>query len=104
MPDQTAGPRHRCDCQAKPWRASRVLWFNAAAAAVAAAEGSLGMLRPLLGEHVFPVLTFAVVLGNCVLRAVTIGPIAFAAPSAGAAGAADEPGANGRDPDDEART
>jgi hypothetical protein len=73
-----------CPCPRKPWLASRVLWFNAAAAGLAAAEGSMGLLRPLLGEHVFPTLTFIVVLGNCVLRAVTAQPIAFGRRAQGA--------------------
>lgn len=57
------------DC--KPWLQSKTLWFNALAAAVAAAEESLHLLQPLLGEATYPVLLFAVTVVNSVLRVFT---------------------------------
>jgi hypothetical protein len=60
---------------AKPWYASRTIWFNGVAGVVAAAESSMGMLQPVLGANAYAALTFIVLVGNALLRAVTTQPI-----------------------------
>lgn len=57
--------------RAKPWWASRTLWFNAVVAALAAAEASFSLLQPLLPVDAYQALTFALVVGNAGLRIVT---------------------------------
>lgn len=55
----------------KPWWCSRTLWFNLVVAGLAAAEGTFAVLQPLLPGMVFQVLTFTLVVGNALLRAIT---------------------------------
>lgn len=55
----------------KPWWCSRVLWFNAICAALAAAEAGAGLLQPLLPVNVYALLAFALSVGNSVLRVLT---------------------------------
>lgn len=56
---------------AKPWWKSRTLWFNALVAGAAAAEANFQLLQPLLPANVYQLLTFALVVGNALLRLVT---------------------------------
>jgi hypothetical protein len=77
--------------RAKPWWASRTLWFNALVAALAAAEAASGALQALLPADVWQLLTFALVVGNAALRVVTTqGLAARGAPPAPPPPAADE--------------
>lgn len=57
--------------RAKPWYRSKTLWFNAACAAVAAAEASLGLLKDTLPIDGYALLSFVLVVGNAALRAST---------------------------------
>jgi hypothetical protein len=69
----------------KAWYRSRTLWFNLLVALLGTAELSLGLLAPVLGEAVYPVLAFALALGNAVLRVLTKLPLALRAPAGPAA-------------------
>ena len=55
----------------KPWWQSRTLWFNLFVALVAAAEAGFANLKPLLGDSVYQVLTFTLVVGTALLRVIT---------------------------------
>lgn len=55
----------------KPWWKSRTLLFNALIGVGAAAESSLHLLQPLLGEQTYPILLFGVTVGNAFLRVLT---------------------------------
>jgi len=57
------------DC--KPWWKSKTIWFNVIVAALAAAEASAAVLRPMLGEQTYPVLLFTLTMGNAALRVIT---------------------------------
>lgn len=69
MPDRV--PVIELEPPVKPWWKSRTLWFNAAVAAFASAELSLGALQALLALDGYQLLTVVLVVGNAVLRAVT---------------------------------
>lgn len=76
------------------WWRSRTLWFNAIVAALAAAEMSLHVLQPMLGEHTYQVIAFALAVGNAALRLVTTQALSLAVPatpSAPATAASDGP-------------
>lgn len=60
---------------AKPWWASRTLWFNFACAALGAAEASLGLLQPALPVNAYGALAFLLAVGNAALRVVTSQPV-----------------------------
>lgn len=75
MPD-AAAPTNTAS-QAKPWWQSRTLWFNALCAALAAAELGLGALQTVLPGEPYAWLSFAIVVGNAVLRALTTQPLAL---------------------------
>jgi hypothetical protein len=60
---------------AKPWYASRTLWFNGVMGAATAAEAAVGMLQPVLGDAAYATLAFVLVVGNAALRALTVQPI-----------------------------
>ena len=55
----------------KVWYRSKVLWFNAVVALLAAAEMSLRVVQDYLPGDVFAWLTFALTLGNAALRVLT---------------------------------
>lgn len=61
---------------------SKTLWANAIMAALSAAELNLHMLKPLLGESSFGVISFAVITINVILRFTTTGPVTLVKPSA----------------------
>lgn len=67
----TGTPAITVQSPSKPWWASRTLWFNAAIAALAAAEANFGLLQPLLPANTYAVLTAVLAIGNAVLRVVT---------------------------------
>jgi len=56
---------------AKPYYASRTLWFNAACLALAAAEPLLPGLRDVLPGGLYTWLAFIVPVGNAVCRQIT---------------------------------
>jgi hypothetical protein len=58
---------------------SKTLWANAIMTALLAAELNVGLLRAWLGEEVYGVVSFAIILVNVVLRFVTTGPISLKA-------------------------
>lgn len=60
---------------AKSWWRSRVLWFNALVAALAALEASAGVLQPYLPGDVYAWGLAALTIGNAVLRVVTTQPL-----------------------------
>lgn len=62
---------------AKPLWASKTLWFNLVVAALAAAEAASGLLQPLLPGNVYGWLTFALTVGNTVLRVITTSAVAL---------------------------
>lgn len=55
----------------KPWWKSKVLWFNAGVAAMAAAELSFNLLQPYLSPRLYALLLFLVIVINAGLRIVT---------------------------------
>lgn len=55
----------------KVWYRSKVLWFNAIVALLAAAEMSLRVVQDYLPGDVFAWLTFVLTLGNAALRVLT---------------------------------
>lgn len=57
--------------EAKPWYESKTIWFNAIAAFLAALEGSVGGLQPVLGEHAMAIIGTLLPAINIALRTVT---------------------------------
>lgn len=55
----------------KPWWLSRTLWFNALCAMLAAAEAGFGLLQPVLPINLYALLSFALPVGNALLRVLT---------------------------------
>lgn len=70
----------------KPFWASKTLWFNLVVAALAAAEAASGLLQPLLPGNIYGWLTFALTVGNTVLRVVTTSAVALRPAPAEASG------------------
>jgi hypothetical protein len=50
---------------------SKVMWFNAIVAALAALEGVFGVLQPHIAGNVFAWITIALTTGNAALRVIT---------------------------------
>ena len=50
---------------------SKTVWFNTIVAMLLAAEPAIGLLQPVLGESVYGVVSFALIVGNVALRAIT---------------------------------
>ncbi len=61
--------------QSKPWYKSKTIIFNAVMGTLIAAEQSMGALEPVLGAAAFGVLTFALPVGNVLLRMITSAPV-----------------------------
>lgn len=55
----------------KPWYKSKVVWFNAASAALVAIEASLHVMQDLLGPSVYLAMVGVIAAGNVILRTVT---------------------------------
>ena len=55
----------------KVWYRSKVLWFNAIVALLAAAEMSLRVVQDYLPGNIFAWLTFVLTVGNAALRVLT---------------------------------
>lgn len=66
---------------AKPWWASRTLWFNLLVAVAAAAEAGFGVLQPLLPVNAFAALTFLLTVGNAALRVLTTSSLVLRGPT-----------------------
>lgn len=62
---------------------SKMLWFNGIATVGAAAESAFHLLQPVLGAKTYPVLLFAITLGNVALRFVTTEALSLRAPPKG---------------------
>lgn len=60
---------------AKPWTRSRMLWVNAVAAALVAAEANTGLLQPLLPVNFYAAIAVALPVVNALLRVVTSQPL-----------------------------
>lgn len=56
---------------AKPWTRSRMIWVNAAAAALVALEANTGLLQPLLPFNFYTSLAVVLPVINALLRVVT---------------------------------
>lgn len=59
----------------KPWYESKTIWINAIAAFLAALEGTIGGLQPVLGEHAMAIIATFLPAINIALRTVTSAPI-----------------------------
>lgn len=55
----------------KHWLKSRTLWINTVAAVMLAAEASLHLIQPIVGEKFYLLTSFALVLINVILRTLT---------------------------------
>lgn len=55
----------------KHWLKSRTLWVNTLAAVLLAAESSLQILQPVVGDKFFMIASFVLVLVNVVMRSLT---------------------------------
>jgi hypothetical protein len=55
----------------KPWYKSKVLWFNAASAALVAVEASIHVMQDVLGPSFYLVMVAVIAAGNVVLRTMT---------------------------------
>lgn len=55
----------------KPWYLSRVLWFNAVCAVLAAAEATAHMVQPYVAGNVYAWGMAVLTIGNAALRVVT---------------------------------
>lgn len=56
----------------KPWWKSKVLWFNALAAALAALEASANLIQPYVPGNIYAWGLLLLIVGNTVLRVITI--------------------------------
>lgn len=54
----------------KFWQ-SRILWLNAAFAALTAVEASLSLLQSAVGPHAYLIIAGIVAAGNMILRTLT---------------------------------
>lgn len=59
----------------KPWYKSKTIIFNAVMTVMLAAEASFGMLEAALPANWFGIISFALTMGNVVLRVITTGPV-----------------------------
>jgi hypothetical protein len=55
----------------KPWYKSKVVWFNAASAALVAIEASIHVMQELLGPSVYLAMVGVIAAGNVILRTMT---------------------------------
>ena len=67
----------------KRWWRSRTLWFNAVVAGLTAAEMSLQLMQPLLGDHTYQLIAFVLAVGNAVLRLISTQALAVRSGPAG---------------------
>ena len=50
---------------------SKTIWFNTIAGMLLAAEPALALLQPMLGDSVYGIISFVLIIGNVGLRAIT---------------------------------
>lgn len=62
---------------AKIWYQSKILWFNALVAALAALEMSANVLQPYVPSNVYAYGLLVLTVGNAVLRVITNQAITF---------------------------
>lgn len=55
----------------KPWYKSKVVWFNAASAALVAVEASIHVMQDVLGPSVYLAMVGVIAAGNVILRTMT---------------------------------
>lgn len=55
----------------KPWYKSKVVWFNAASAALVAIEASIHVMQDLLGPSAYLAMVGVIAAGNVILRTMT---------------------------------
>ena len=55
----------------KPWYKSKVVWFNAASAALVAIEASIHVMQDILGPSVYLAMVGVIAAGNVILRTMT---------------------------------
>ena len=65
---------------AKDWKLSKTIIFNAIMSALVALEASLSVIQPYLPGSVYAYLSVALIVGNTILRVLTVSPLAFGAP------------------------
>jgi len=61
--------------EAKPWYKSRTIIFNAIMAMLVSAEASFSILQTVLPANWYGILSFALTVGNVVLRVITTSPV-----------------------------
>lgn len=59
----------------KPRHKSKTYRFNVIIAILAVAEAKVSLLQPVLGQDAYAYLTFALVIGNVILRELTKEPV-----------------------------
>lgn len=59
----------------KPRWKSKTYWFNSVIGAIALAEQNMNVLKPMLGDKMYGVALFVVVIGNFILREMTTQPV-----------------------------
>lgn len=50
---------------------SKTMWFNTILGTLLAAEGSIALLQPVLGDSAFGIVSFTLTVGNMFLRGMT---------------------------------
>ncbi len=55
----------------KKWYMSKIIWLNAAFAALTAMEASLSLLQSVVGPHAYLIIAGLVAGGNMILRTLT---------------------------------
>ena len=50
---------------------SKTMWFNTLTGVLLAAEPAIHLLQPVLGASTYGVISFVLIIGNVVLRAMT---------------------------------
>ncbi len=59
----------------KPRWKSKTYWFNAIIGAAALAEQHINLLKPMLGDKVYGLALFVLIIGNFILREMTTQPV-----------------------------
>lgn len=57
--------------QAKPWWQSKIIWFNAGVAGLAALEANVGLVQPYVPGNIYGWGVMLLTCGNAILRFVT---------------------------------
>lgn len=59
----------------KKFYSSKTYWFNVIVTLFLAAEANLQLLQPVLGQNVYAIACFVLIVGNAILRNMTKEPI-----------------------------